>query len=286
MRKSSLEIAKKSILDFLRTNQSGIFKFTELRETLKYKRKEWKLAKTVSVGKFIDFLVSELNIEYVEFDFPIRRETRYTFGKIDIYNIIQSLNPKGYFSHITASYLNKINWETQREIYFNEEQTNKLQNRNDLTQESINRAFQNKPRITSNYTKYLNFKILKLSGKYSNNLGVIEKNSIRFTDVERTLIDIVVRPQYGGGVNNVLQIYRNANGKISVKKVLTYLKKLDYIYPYHQAIGFYLERAGVKDESVGKIKKMRMEFDFYLTNQMNKPMYSKEWRVYYPKKLN
>jgi len=62
------------------------------------------------------------------------------------------------------------------------------------------------------------------------------------------------------------------------------LKKLSYIYPYHQAIGFYLQKAGVyTDMQIRLLKKFQFEFDFYLTHQMKETEYSKEWRLYYPK---
>ena len=66
------------------------------------------------------------------------------------------------------------------------------------------------------------------------------------------------------------------------------LKNLSYAYPYHQAIGFYLERSGAYKESSIKIfRNINKEYDLYLTYQMeDKDMvYSKEWRLYYPKGL-
>ena len=40
-------------------------------------------------------------------------------------------------------------------------------------------------------------------------------NGVRVTDLERTLIDIAVRPEYAGGVYEVLNVYRLAKGKVS-----------------------------------------------------------------------
>jgi len=112
----------------------------------------------------------------------------------------------------------------------------------------------------------------------------LEREKIIFTDIERTIIDITVRPFYAGGVFEVLKAYRLAKGKVSINKLSAMLKTINYIYPYHQAIGFYLERAGGYKDSVIRIfKKIDIKYDFYLTYQMREMSYSKEWRLYYPK---
>jgi hypothetical protein len=61
------------------------------------------------------------------------------------------------------------------------------------------------------------------------------------------------------------------------------LQKLSYTYPYHQAIGFYLERAGYNPAQLDLLRRFPMEFDFYLTHQTKEKEYVKEWRLYVPK---
>ena len=83
---------------------------------------------------------------------------------------------------------------------------------------------------------------------FTDRLGVekirsAKRELLEVTDLERTLIDITVRPNYAGGAKAVLSAYRQARGRISVDKLLTFLKRFDYVYPYHQAIGFYLEKS-------------------------------------------
>ena len=60
------------------------------------------------------------------------------------------------------------------------------------------------------------------------------------------------------------------------------LKKLKYIYPYHQAIGFYLERAGFKSATLDLFRSLPREFDFYLVHDIKQKDYVKDWRLFIP----
>ena len=104
------------------------------------------------------------------------------------------------------------------------------------------------------------------------------------TDIERTLIDITVRPIYSGGIHEVLAAFKKAAKIVSINKLTAQLKTLDYIYPYHQAIGFYLEKAGnYKDTQIELLKDFDFNYDFYLDHATEEVEYSKEWKLYYPK---
>lgn len=71
-----------------------------------------------------------------------------------------------------------------------------------------------------------------------------------------------------------------------MRKLVSMLEKLNYIYPYHQAIGFYLDKAGYYEDSALKLlQKFGLKYDFYLAHQIDDVDYSKEWRLYFPKGL-
>jgi hypothetical protein len=97
------------------------------------------------------------------------------------------------------------------------------------------------------------------------------------------LIDIAVRPTYAGGVYRVLEAYQRALGRITVSTLLATLRRLNYVYPYHQVIGFYLKRAGFEPRHFLRFKESGLHYDFYLTYSMRETEYDSEWRLFYPK---
>lgn len=291
MTDTRIKIAKADIIKLFEGSKNSIYKRSDLDRILESNRAFWRLRRTMTVDEFIKFLLQETKLKKVGFDFPNRKIIKYVWGEVLLYDLLMTLQPDCYFSHYTALYLHGLTEQVPKTIYINKEQTAKSRGEGALTQERIDFALRRPTRLSNNFTEFQNYKIYLLNGKNTGNLGVIDMNGpeeekIRVTDIERTLIDITVRPVYAGGVFEVLRAYKIAQPKVSVNKLAATLKKLDYIYPYHQAVGFYLERAGVyKESSISLLKKFGLKYDFYLMHQIKEKEYSQKWRLYFPKGL-
>jgi hypothetical protein len=177
-----------------------------------------------------------------------------------------------------------------RELCVNYEQSDKPRAGSGLTQESLDRAFRGKQRESAFTFRYGEHQIVVLSGKHTGGLDVREMPltlgaKVRVTSLERTLIDATVRPGYAGGVESVLEAYRRAREWLRVSTVIDILTKLDYVYPYHQAIGLYLERAGLSAKSLAPLKALGLDWDFYLAHDMCNPIFNRNWRIHHPKGL-
>jgi predicted transcriptional regulator of viral defense system len=208
---------------------------------------------------------------------------RFLTPEASVFQVAVSLINKSYLSHYSAVYLNGLTTQIPKTIYISFEQSKKQNINRTLEQAAIDSAFTKPQRKSANVTTFDEYTFLIHNGMYSNRSGVFSLADIPITNIERTLIDIAVRPDYAGGVDSVLDAYRRALDKISINKLVAILDRFDFIYPYHQTIGFYLEKAGLDDDKLRVLRGREMRFDFYLTYEMIEKDYDKGWRLYYPK---
>lgn len=281
-------ISKKNLIitDYLKQQSKILFSSSDLRKIFSEKRKEWGIPQKTTFNEFIESLIVENIITSV--NIPMHNQIKYALFNSSEYKIALGIKKDVYFCQRTAMYIHNLIHTEPINIYINSEQCKKPSNKDTLLiQENIDKAFSQLMRETKQIVKVKNSNIYVLSGKNLNRLGVEVVNfkgeKVPVTGLERTLIDLTVRPNYAGGVNEVLRAYLMARDKIDVPKLVSMLKKMKYIYPYHQAIGFYMENAGYKDYDINLLKEFNITYDFYLTYAMTEKLYSKKWKIFYPK---
>lgn len=290
-RPSRFEVIYKKILiitDYLKKQPKILFSSSDLRKIFSKKRKEWGIPKKTTFYEFLESLILKNII--ISVNIPMHNQIKYALFSSSEYKIALEIKKDAYFCHRTAMYIHNLipNEPEPINIYINSEQRKKPNNKDTLLiQENINKAFSQHMRETKQIVKVKNSNIYVLSGKKLNRLGVeianFKSEKVPVTGLERTLIDITVRPNYAGGVNEILKAYLMAKDKIDVPKLVSMLNKMKYIYPYHQAIGFYMENAGYKDCDLNLLREINIIYDFYLTYAMTEKSYSKKWKIFYPK---
>jgi predicted transcriptional regulator of viral defense system len=288
-RVSRLSIAKADIVHLFDGESRRVYRRADLAEILKENREGWRLTKALTVARFADYLIKNSELRVVAFTFPRQRELRYTWGERPLHEVAVTLRPGAYLTHFSALVVNDLTLQVSKAVYVNSEQTAKPRRGGALVQGRVDWAFQRPPRETTNVATVGDSTVHLLNGMATDGLGVEERpgsdgrGALRVTSLERTLVDCAVRPFYAGGVGHVLEAYRAAKGRASVNRIAAYLKKLDYVYPYHQAIGFYLERAGFEATQLDLLAAFPIRCRFYLTHQMQAPELSERWQVWHPR---
>ncbi len=281
------------ILEHFKGVTTRILKTTDLELILRELKLEEMISRRTTIDEVATILSEENIFRKIELHFPKEHAVRFVRNGVSPYEIALTLRTSCYFSHLSALYLNNLIETTPRLIYVNSEQSPKPPIIAPLSQQSIDLAFKSPQRKTKSITTFNNFDIHLLNGMYTDQLGVgvidhHEGKSLTVSTVDRALIDAVVRPVYSGGPSTILEAFRHAGetGQCSAQTILSYLDKLNYKYPYLQAIGFYLERSAVYADQLQMIyDRCPLEFDFYLSHKETDFDYSSRWKIFYPNNL-
>ncbi|TFW09527.1 hypothetical protein E4K72_05645 [Oxalobacteraceae bacterium OM1] len=293
MAQSRLELAQSTIEAYFQHHAVRVFTPNAVATILAEHRSAWHLAKGMTLRDFIAYFSDLGLLTRLDFPFPYRAESRYVWGQVPLLEVLLTLKPGAYFSHATAMRLHRLTERLPGTIYVNHEQRPQAKNPH-LEQRNIDAAFQRRPRMSQNAVDLGNVRVCLVNGMHTNQLGVIGTRlaydgstpaQVRVTSVERTLIDIAVRPAYAGGVAEVSRAFALARERADAERIADLLHKLGYVYPYHQAIGYYLDRAGYPIAAVDLFRRQGLEFDFYLAHEMRDRRYIKEWRLYVPQEF-
>lgn len=173
-------------------------------------------------------------------------------------------------------------------LYLNVEQKHRGASDRNLSQQGIDTAFRRPETVSSNRNTYAGTTIIITNGKNTDDLRVIHREHPRFgplrmTDLARTLVDIAVRPVCSGGTKAVLGAYQRAASQVSIQDLADIVDDLGHIYPYHQAIGFYLERTeAFPQEELKLLQDMGLKYEFYLDRAIENRNFSNSWKLWYP----
>lgn len=284
----ALDAARSVVVAFFEARRPRAYTHANLRAVISAQVPAWKLSVGTQASQVIALLEEE-GLREVELHSDEYRDfARYLWRDCTPLEIASTLRRTGYLSHGTAVFLLGLTEQLPRTFYINHEQSPKPSPSGPLSQDAINRAFRAKQRSSRYSFQLEGYRYTILSGKNTGRYGVEEMQGpsgelLRVAGIERTLVDIAVRPAYAGGLYEVLEAFKNARERgVSLSRIVATLQALDYRYPYHQSIGFLMERAGFEPKQLERLREFGIQYDFYLGYGIDKPDFDSSWRIFIP----
>lgn len=282
MRIESFKRAESKISFFISKHPYHGFSIVNLRDIFISKSEEWNIAAYRTIYDFINFLLEE----DILVELKLSKEKKiYIKPGYSNFNISKAIKKNSYLAYFSAVSIHGLTLQIPKVIYSCVDRIYHRISTSELKQENIDKAFSKPQRVSNNFYIYNSFKFYFFEKKIEHTeVGVIHdaENDIKYTDLERTLIDIAIKPMYAGGVFEVLEAFKSAKERLDVSKMKDYLSQLNYIYPYDQVIGFYLECAEYNINQINVFYKKEKQLSFYLTHNIVNKEFSEKWKIYYP----
>jgi predicted transcriptional regulator of viral defense system len=90
------------------------------------------------------------------------------------------------------------------------------------------------------------------------NIWIDSYNKVPCSDLEKTFVDCLYKPDYGGGISEIAKALYKVKDKIDYEKLLLYCKKFD-TQAVIKRLGFLLELLKVDNPVVGKLQQLKTQ---------------------------
>jgi len=289
-RPTKLSVAIPIMRKWFENQEQPHFNIKELRSIFINMKQEWDLAYHTKSKEWLQALMENGILKEQSVDFPNKSYRLYAKIDSSVYEKVSHLSPSSYISHYTAMFLHGLTEQVPRDIYINFPQK-KHGGRVYLNQEQIQESYLKPFKRSQKIAVFEDMWLIALNGKDSDikPCYLMEHDyfgRIRIASLEKTMIDIAVRPEYSGGVDEVLKAYKSAAGDVSISRLRALLESHSFAYPYHQPIGWYMSKSGLyKDSSIRLIKSMGTGLRFFLRKgqDLEDSYLDEEWNLFVPK---
>lgn len=232
-----------------------------------------------------DFYLKLLNDGLVAHTITIRdiEKIRYTLNKeFNIYDFVYSLEKNGFFSMFTSLNIQGLTNFRDNFIFISKERMKRVNfNSKDITQEAIDKAFTNKPRRTKAHDTIYNYNVVILESNNTQEIGIIKYKDYKISSINRAFVEIISNIQYSKTPDDVIYEFKNLKDKLDINEIFNIIEKFDFVYPYYQLAGYYLEKIGYLKEELSKFFNKKTDLIFYTIKNKEKYTLDKYWGIKY-----
>lgn len=246
---------------------------------------------SMSYDRFLNRLIDE-GLNTFSLSVQGSYKTRYSFKKNLDHDLFASIlsGKKTFLSMTTALRLQGLTDYRNEVIFVSREQSDKgyYNYDNELKQEAVDTAFiQGIPRYSNSIGELDGKNYVFLSPKYSDCYEVITmKNGVKVSSINRAFVEMIVNIHYFKTYTTIIDIFQPLKEKLDIRKIYKFIEMLNYIYPYFQCAGFYLEQIGFSKDELIEFKDIVSDLNFYTQKSKlelvgEDYLFNEYWKMYY-----
>lgn len=204
--------------------------------------------------------------------------------------------PTGCYCHLTSVFFHALTQQIPQKVFIRRRDIapRKTKRPGKLSDSQIRSQFIKPQKVTGKRVPLPGGECVLISGYKNDQTGVIPVSNefrafpedARITDLERCLIDAVVAPHYNGGIMSLPALFGEASNQLDIQTLISHYRELEFLYPFHQTIGFFLDHSGQKETATGWRDAFSPTHRFFVDkNAKTNWLYDSKWQVHYPKGL-
>ena len=263
-------------------NEKRFFSINDIANILDKLKEENLVSNSLSQN---DFYLKLLHDGLISHTITIRdvEKIRYTLNKeFNIYDFVYSLERNGFFSMFTSLNIQGFTNFRENFIFISKERMQRVNfSSKNITQEAIDKAFSNKPRKTKAYNTIYNYNIVMLESNNTQGVGIINYNGYKVSSINRAFVEIISNIQYSKTPYDVIGEFRQLKDKLDINEIFKIIEKFDFIYPYYQLAGYYLEKIGFLKEELSRFFNNKTNLIFYTMKNKTNYDLDEYWGIKY-----
>lgn len=280
MRQDKYTKNKEKILEYIRNY--GVFSFEQIYMILENLKDKNLVQQGMSSNMFYSKLLEDGLISYTV-TFRDIQKIRYTLNKeFNIYDFAYSLENKSFFPMFTSLNIQGLSNYRNNFVFISRErkERNNFISRS-LTQDAIDKAFTRNPRRTKAHDVINGYNLVLLESNNTEGIGIINYNGYRVSSINRAFIEIISNIHYFISPNNVINEFKIIKNKLDIDEILKIIEKFDFVYPYYQLAGYYLEEIGFTKNELFKFYSKKSDLIFYTVKNKEKYEFNEYWNIKY-----
>lgn len=280
MRQDKYTKNKEKILEYIRNY--GVFSFEQIYIILENLKDKNLVQQGMSSNMFYSKLLEDGLISYTV-TFRDIQKIRYTLNKeFNIYDFAYSLENKSFFPMFTSLNIQGLSNYRNNFVFISRErkERNNFTSRS-LTQDAIDKAFSSNPRRTKAHDVINGYNLVSLESNNTEGIGIINYKGYRVSSINRAFVEIISNIHYFISPNNVINEFKIIKNKLDIDEILKIIEKFDFVYPYYQLAGYYLEEIGFTKNELFKFYSKKSDLIFYTVKNKEKYEFNEYWNIKY-----